>query len=90
VAIPVALFLHFMEVTMSIVESQVEDASSAQYQLGVMRNVEENMSKAKRSKTYNWVLVQRYLLSHTSKGGSTSSYIHCQFLGVDPDGYTFR
>lgn len=71
-------------------ESQIDEPESAKYQLGVMRNVELEISKAKRARTPNWVLVKDYLLGHTSKGGSTSCRIHCQFLGVDPYGYSFR
>lgn len=70
--------------------SQVPVAESVAFQLGVMRNVEREISKQKRKRTQNWVLVQDYLLGHTSKGGSTSCFIHCRWMGVDPEGYTFR
>lgn len=70
-------------------ESQTDNPESAEFQLGIMRNVEREISKAKRKRTPNWVLVGDYLLRHTRKGGSTSCYRHCVFLGVDPDGYTF-
>lgn len=70
--------------------SQVPDAESVAFQLGIMRNVEREIPKRKRKSTQNWVLVQDYLLGHTSKGGSTSCCIHCRWMGVDPDGYTFR
>jgi hypothetical protein len=69
-------------------KSQVDDPGK-EWQLGIMRAIERTMSPAKRRRTFNWVLVQEYLLSHTSKGGSTSSAKHCEWLGVNPDGYTF-
>lgn len=70
--------------------SQVPDPNSAVFHLGIMRNVEREISKRKRKSTQNWVLVQYFLLGHTSKGGSTSCCIHCRWMGVDPEGYTFR
>ncbi len=60
------------------------------FHLGIMRNVENEISRQKRKHTQNWVLVQDYLLGHTSKGGSTSCCTHCRWMGVDPEGYTFR
>ena len=74
---------------MENVESQVIDANSVAFQLGIMRNVEREILKAKRKRTTNWVLVKDYLLGCTSKGGSTSCYTHCLWMGVDPNGYTF-
>lgn len=72
-----------------MMESQVEDGNSVKFQLGIMRNVEHEIAKRKRKATPNWVLVQEYMLGNTSKGGSTSCCIHCRWMGVDPDGYTF-
>ena len=70
--------------------SQVDNSDAVQFHLGIMRNVENEISRQKRKHTQNWVLVQNYLLGHTSKGGSTSCCIHCRWMGVDPEGYTFR
>jgi hypothetical protein len=69
--------------------SQVLDPESKEFQLGILRNIEREMPRQKRKHTLNWVIVQDYLLGHTSKGGSTSCCIHCRWLGVDPDGKTF-
>jgi hypothetical protein len=71
-------------------DSQITNAASAEWQIGVLRSIETDMPKRKRKSTPNWKMVQDYLLGHTSKGGSTSCYIHCHFLGIDPDGFTFR
>jgi len=67
----------------------VEETLSPRFQLGIMKSVEREIPNRKRERTQNWVLVQDYLLGHTSHGGSTSCYAHCHFLGVDPEGYTF-
>jgi hypothetical protein len=69
--------------------SSVDDPSSREWQLGVLRNIEALMPKSRRKYTPNWKMVQTFLLSHTCKGGSTSSYRHCHFLGIDPDAYKF-
>lgn len=70
-------------------QSQIDDAASKEYQLKLMQGIENRIPKTVRKRTYNWILVQRYMLGFTSKGGSTSCCIHCLWLGVDPDGYTF-
>lgn len=67
----------------------VEEILSFKFQLGIMRNVERQISVQKRKSMQNWQLVQDYLLQHTSKGGSTSCYQHCRFLGVDPEAHSF-
>lgn len=71
-------------------KNQVDTSKDPKFYLGIMRNVEREISRQKRKHTQNWVLVQDYLLGHTSKGGSTSCYIQCRWMGVDPEGYTFR
>jgi len=68
---------------------QIIDANEPKFLLGVMRNIEQNMPKNRRKSSLNWVLVKEYLLSHTNKGGSTSSIFMCKYLGIDPDGFTF-
>ena len=68
---------------------QIIDANEPKFLLGVMRNIEQNMSKNMRKSSLNWVLVKEYLLSHTNKGGSTSSILMCKYLGIDPDCFTF-
>lgn len=68
---------------------EVDNTETKKYQLGVMRNVERFISRDTRKTYPNWRLVDEFLLRHTEKGGRTSSYIHCQWLGVDPDGFTF-
>jgi hypothetical protein len=67
----------------------VEETLSFKFQLGIMRNVEREISKRQRKHFQNWQLVRRYLLGHTSHGGSTSCFQHCHYLGVDPEGYSF-
>jgi hypothetical protein len=70
-------------------ESSVKDGNSKEWQIGVLRNIEQNMDKSERKRCYNWVIVRDYFLMHTNKGGSTSAYLHCEWLGVDPDEFTF-
>lgn len=69
--------------------NQIENANSPEYQVGILLNIECEMPKAKRKRIRNVEMVQKYLLRHTSKGGQTSAYSHCLFLGVDPDGRSF-
>lgn len=71
------------------IESQTGDASRKEFQLSVMQNIELNMPVAKRKRMMNWVIVQEYLLQQTARGGSTSSRVHCRWMGVDPEGYSF-
>jgi len=68
---------------------KIIDANEPSYLLGVMRNIENSVPKSHRRNMQNWVLVKNYLLAHTSKGGSHSSYAMCEYLGVDPDAYSF-
>ena len=74
---------------MEELKSMVPNADSREFQLGIMKNVEREISKAERRRTPNWALVQDYMLGHTSKGGSASCREHCCWMGVNPDGYSF-
>lgn len=66
------------------------NANDPKFLLGVLRNIEREMPKAKRKRESNVYIVQHYLMACTSKGGRTSSYEMCEFLGVDGDAYTFK
>ncbi len=67
------------------------DANKPEYLLGVLRNVENNiMPKSHRSATSNIALVKKILTAHTNCAGMTSAYEMCEFLGIDPHGYTFN
>jgi hypothetical protein len=68
---------------------QTVEMDKIKFHLSIMRNVERNIPKTVRKRTYNWKLVMDFMLGNTSKGGRTSCILHCQFLGVDPDGFTF-
>lgn len=57
--------------------------------LGVLKNIETEMPKAKRKRMTNIQVVMRYLLARTEKAGRTSCYEQCQLLGIDPYGFTF-
>ena len=69
--------------------NQIEDANDPEYQLGLLKSIQRDMSLFKRRKTPNWSIVMNILLQHTSKGGRTSAMAHCKFLGINPDGFTF-
>ena len=71
------------------VNDQTIDVDKKHLHLCIMRNVERNIPKTVRKRKRKWQLVMDYMLGNTSKGGSTSCYFHCKFLGVDPEGYTF-
>lgn len=60
------------------------------YLLGVLKNIESNMPKTERKRKSNVSIVKDYLMCHTSKGGRTSSYEMCEYLGIDADAYTFH
>lgn len=64
------------------------DANDPNYLVGVLRNIENKMPKAWRKRTRNVKFVMDFLTAHTSKGGQTSGYEMCEFLGIDGDGYT--
>lgn len=65
------------------------DTSTPEYLVGLLRNIERAMPKAQRKRLNNVVLVKRYLTAHTSKAGNGSGHELCDYLGIDPDGYTF-
>lgn len=58
--------------------------------IGVLKNIEREMPKAKRKRLNNIQVIQRYLLARTECAGRTSCYIQCKLLGIDPDAYTFN
>ncbi len=67
-----------------------EDCNSAEFQLGLMQILERMViSKKDRKSTANYVFVRDLLLQHTHTGGRTSAYLQCDYMGIDPDGYTF-
>ena len=57
--------------------------------IGVLKNIEIQMPKAKRKRLNNLQIVMRYLLARTEKAGRTSCYEQCLLLDINPDGYTF-
>lgn len=75
-------------------------------QLNIMRNIERKILEDCSVEEYdsqgnlelkywwegmpNWVKVQTFLNGNSCKAGSGSSTEQCRFLGVDPDGKTFR
>lgn len=65
------------------------DANDPKFLLGIMRNIEQNIERLDRKSTFNWTLVKKYLLSHTKKAGSTSSNLMCEYMGVNPNGFSF-
>lgn len=71
------------------IESKVPQAGTREYQIDLMKNIEKSIFKTTRNRLPNWKLVQKYLTGFTIRGGSTSAHIHCEWLGVDPSGYTF-
>jgi len=68
---------------------KIIDANEPKFLLGVMQNIENGMPKSHRKHSCNWVLVKNYLMRRTNKGGSTSSNMMCEYMGIDPDAYTF-
>ena len=67
----------------------IEGIEKDGFMLGVLKNIEDNMPKAKRKRTTNTRIVMDFLLKRTSKGGRTSGAEQCLKLGIDPDSYTF-
>ena len=70
-------------------ENQINEPESAKWQLGVLRNIQQEMTTKQRRETQNWQIVRDYFLFHTNKSGRTCSYKHCEFLEIDPEGYSF-
>ena len=64
----------------------IVNANDPKYLIGVLKNIEREMPKAKRKRTLNISMVRDYLTGHTSKGGRVSAYETCLYLGIDPDG----
>lgn len=61
------------------------DINNKDYQIRLLKAIRTQMSKAKSDKTTNIMLVRDTLLLPTSKGGRTNAYMHCSWLGIDPD-----
>lgn len=70
-------------------EQLIEGVDRSDFIIGLLRNIEDRMAKAKRKRTTNVRIVADYLLLRTNVGGRTSCIEQCVKLGVDPDGYTF-
>jgi len=68
---------------------QLIELNETGFILGVLKNIEREMPKAKRKRMTNIQIVMRYLLARTEKAGRTSCYEQCQLLEIDPDGFTF-
>lgn len=58
--------------------------------LRILRNFLENMTKAYRKRSVNWVVVQDILMAGTTTAGSTSCIAKCRDIGIDPWGYTLE
>ena len=68
-----------------------KDFNSKEYQLQLLQNYETQIMDEEERKTIaNIWVVKQLLTQFTSQGGSTSAYKHCDFLGIDPDGYSFH
>lgn len=70
-------------------QNQIEDANKPEFLVQVMQNVERQIPKAQRKRTPNIKMVQLYLLAGTHHAGRTSAFLQCQYMGINPDGYTF-
>jgi len=69
---------------------ELPDMNSIEYQIGLLRNIETNyLTKRERNTRINVWIVGDILTCFTNSAGSTSAYKHCEFLGINPDGYTF-
>lgn len=81
----------------SVREEPLEYLSRADLQLTIMKNIERIITNIHKNNDLrrwwdmapNWFRVQTFINGNTKKGGSTSSFEQCEFLGVDVDGYTF-
>jgi cell division septum initiation protein DivIVA len=67
-------------------EFDIKAENSKQWQLGVLKNIGKNMLKQERENTKNWRIVLDYFYPNTS---TKNAIEHCEWLGVDPDAYTF-
>lgn len=70
-------------------DNKIIDANDPKYLLGLLRNIERRMPRTHRKSTSNVAIVRDYLMCHTSKGGRTSSYEMCEYIGIDGDAFTF-
>lgn len=66
------------------------DVNEKGFIIGVLKNIEREMPKAKRKRLTNLQVIKMYLLARTEKAGRTSCYEQCLLLGVNPDGFTFN
>lgn len=81
-----------------MIEEPLAFMSREELQLRIMQNIEFEVSKLDKRNAFrrwwdysrNWERVQAIINGNTSKAGSTSSAQQCRFMGVDPDGRSFR
>lgn len=59
-------------------------------ELRILNNFICMMPKSYRKRTQNWVVVRDILLTNTATQGSTSCWLKCRELGINPDGYDFE
>lgn len=69
-------------------ENKIKYFDSVAYQRALLRAIRSQMTKASNKRTTNIMLVRDTLLLPTSNGGRTSAYEHCQWLGIDSEGFT--
>ena len=70
-------------------DEMIEGAYRPDLIIGILKNIEIQMSKAKRKRTYNYKIVQLYILARTHKAGTGSCIYQCEKLDIDPYGFTF-
>lgn len=68
---------------------KIIDANKPEFLLGILQNIEGLLPKQIRKSRANIWIVRDYMMNVTNKGGKTSSYEMCEYLGIDPDAYTF-
>lgn len=73
----------------NIMKELIDGIDKDDFILGILRNIEDYMPKARRKRTSNIRIIQDFILRRTSKGGRASAYEQCIKLGIDPDSNTF-
>lgn len=68
----------------------MSEPGTKQYELRIIENFLDCMSKAYRKRTNNWRVVRDILMYRTSTAGSTSCIAKCRELDIDPWGYDLK
>lgn len=73
-------------------KSQIHSPEVKEFHLGILKAIRRELKSKQTTgmKKYNQTIVQEYLTGHSVGGGARTARKHCEWLGIDPKGYTIH